>query len=65
MCSASINVLGNFWVEGFGTFPDFNTMHKCKNYDDVRQWAEDNQFWPVSGDGFERRPGDIILPEIP
>jgi hypothetical protein len=66
MCSADTGLLGMVWIEGGGTFVDFfDTNHKCKNYDDIRQWAEDHQFWPTSEDTLEKRPGDIILPEIP
>jgi hypothetical protein len=42
MCNVDTGVLGQRWVdeeEPFG-FPDFQTTHKCKNYDDVRNWAE-------------------------
>jgi hypothetical protein len=65
MCSADTGLLGAFWVQGYGEFVDFNTNHKCKNFDDIRQWAEDHQFWPTSNDRTELRPGDIVLPEIP
>jgi hypothetical protein len=65
MCTADIGLLGLFWIEGKGAFVDFNIKHKCKNFDDIRQWAEHRQFWPTSEDWTEIRSGDIILPEIP
>lgn len=42
MCNVDTGVLGQVWVdpEGPEAFPDFNTKHVCKNYENVRQWAE-------------------------
>jgi hypothetical protein len=65
MCSADTGLLGAFWVQGYGEVVYFNTDHKCKNYGDIRQWAEDHQFWATSNDRTEIMPGDIVLPEIP
>ncbi|KAK0386241.1 hypothetical protein NLU13_6078 [Sarocladium strictum] len=48
MCNVDTGVLGQRWVdenEPYG-FPDFQTTHKCKNYDDVRKWAEKLQAPP-------------------
>ena len=42
MCNVDTGVLGQRWVdpeEPYG-FPDFQTTHKCKNYDAIREWAE-------------------------
>jgi len=65
MCSADTGLIGQYWIDGIGNFVDFNTNHKCKNFDDIRQWVEEHQFFPVEEDIVEQRPGDIILPEIP
>jgi hypothetical protein len=42
MCNVDAAVLGQVWYnpEHPKAFPDFNTVHKCKNYDAVRKWAE-------------------------
>lgn len=42
MCNVDTAVLGMRWDDDgelFG-FPDFKTTHKCKNLDDVLDWAE-------------------------
>ena len=42
MCNVDTGVLGQRWVDKdkpYG-FPDFQTTHTCKNYDDIRKWAE-------------------------
>lgn len=63
MCTADTGVFGQWWVKDAGPFTDFNTPHKCKNFDDLRQWAKEHQ--TVEGDQADIRPGDEILPEIP
>ena len=47
-------------------FPDFNREHKCKNFNDIRAWAEEHQ-----GDFDEETrfhtplEGELILDEAP
>lgn len=57
MCNVDTGVLGQVWVnrEQPKAFPDFNTKHKCKNYDAVRQWAEEHQALPV-----DQLPSDYL-----
>jgi hypothetical protein len=45
MCTVDIAVLGQvWWNKKIPTaIPDFNTEHKCRNYDAIRRWAEENQ----------------------
>ncbi|PQE13984.1 tat pathway signal sequence protein [Rutstroemia sp. NJR-2017a BBW] len=48
MCNVDTGVLGQVWTRQSETmspqaFPDFNTRHKCKDYEAVRMWAEENQ----------------------
>lgn len=42
MCNVDTGVLGQVWAhpDNPSAFPDFNTDHKCKNYDAVRLYAE-------------------------
>lgn len=42
MCNVDTAVLGQVWHDKKdpSAFPDFNTKHTCKNYDDVREWAK-------------------------
>lgn len=41
MCNVDTGVLGQVWYNQTHpkAFPDFNTQHKCKNFDDIRDWA--------------------------
>lgn len=42
MCNVDTGVLGQVWYDRgqVSAFPDFKTTHTCKNFDDVRKWAE-------------------------
>jgi hypothetical protein len=48
MCNIDTGVLGQVWVDKSApnAFPDFNTRHKCKNFDDIRTWAVAHQVLP-------------------
>jgi hypothetical protein len=45
MCTVDVGILGQIWwnKEAPIAFPDFNTKHKCRNFEDVRKWAEEHQ----------------------
>jgi hypothetical protein len=47
MCNVDIGVFGSVWVhsksEGLRTFVDFNTKHTCRNFEDVKAWAQEHQ----------------------
>ncbi|KAF1911109.1 tat pathway signal sequence [Ampelomyces quisqualis] len=47
MCTVDVGVLGQVWYQPPGSSPeafvDFNTVHKCRNFDAVRDWAEKHQ----------------------
>lgn len=63
MCTVDIGVLGQVWWQPQDQpmpepFVDFNTKHVCRNYDDIRRWAEEHQL-P------EDVPDDYLAPPIP
>jgi hypothetical protein len=69
MCTADTGVLGQVWwnVEKPTPFVDFNTQHRCKNFDALRQWAESRQL-PPSEDApkdYLEPPAGVVYPEIP
>jgi len=55
MCTVDIGVLGQVWWNRNEplALPDFNTRHKCRNFDAVRQWAFEHQ-------APEEVPGDYL-----
>ncbi|KAL2889554.1 hypothetical protein HOO65_020096 [Ceratocystis lukuohia] len=50
MCNVDTGVLGQVWYNQSHPkpFPDFNTQHKCKNFDDIRDWAVGRQLPPAA-----------------
>jgi hypothetical protein len=61
MCTADVGLLGQVWYQPPGkdpqAFVDFNTKHKCRNFEDIREWAEKHQL-PKKGDV----PEDFLEP---
>lgn len=45
MCNPSIDVLGQVWyqADGLHAFPDFNTRHRCLDFESIREWAKEHQ----------------------
>ena len=71
MCTVDTGMLGQVWwnPEQPSAFVDFNTQHKCKNYDAIREWARVRQL-PEPGNGppdllEPPKAGDRIYAEIP
>ncbi|TVY52938.1 Oxidase ustYa [Lachnellula cervina] len=69
MCMPDTGILGQVWWDPAApkAFVDFNTEHKCKNFDAIRQWAQDRQIPEQVADDFLQPPkeGDTIYEEIP
>lgn len=63
MCQADVGVFGQVWYKAApedkpAAFVNFNTDHKCRNYDDIREWARVRQL-P------EDAPEDFLQPPLP
>ncbi|KIV95608.1 hypothetical protein PV10_03239 [Exophiala mesophila] len=69
MCKPDLGFLGQIWHnQSFpSAFVDFNTQHKCRNYEALRQWAEVRQLPEHVPPDFLQPPekGDKIYAEIP
>lgn len=69
MCTVDLGVFGQVWInpEEPTSFVDFNTQHTCKNFDAVRQWAQERQLPEDVPKDFLEPPIDasVILPETP
>lgn len=75
MCVTDIGVLGQVWwqsedMENPMPFVDFNTKHRCRDFEAIRKWAEEHQLPPESDVDMSifyepPKPGDLIYPEIP
>ncbi|KAJ5243162.1 uncharacterized protein N7469_001489 [Penicillium citrinum] len=69
MCTVDTGVVGQVWMYPENPEPqaDLNTRHKCKNFNDIRKWAEDNQLPENPPDDFLQQPGpgDLIYKRMP
>ncbi|KAL1629125.1 hypothetical protein SLS56_005568 [Neofusicoccum ribis] len=71
MCTVDTGVLGQVWFQPSSApleaFVDFNTRHKCRNYDAIRAWAEERQIPAAVPDDFLQppSPGDTVYTAIP
>ncbi|KAF1979261.1 hypothetical protein BU23DRAFT_576903 [Bimuria novae-zelandiae CBS 107.79] len=76
MCVPDVGVLGQVWWKSEEMaqptpFVEFNTEHRCRDFEGVRAWAERHQLPKEEDVDLERfyrmptRVGDIILSEMP
>lgn len=69
MCTADVGVFGQVWVhkDHPEPFVDFNTEHKCRNFDEIRQWAEDHQLPEDTPEDFLQPPKspEVVFADIP
>jgi hypothetical protein len=72
MCTVDIGVLGQVWFqprldEAPEAYVDFNTLHACRNFDDVKRWAEDRQIAEEVPEYFLEplQDGDTVYRTIP
>lgn len=62
MCTVDIGVLGSIWFNRTDPqpFPDFNTKHVCRNFDEIREWAEQNQIREDVPEDYMELPGEDV-----
>lgn len=75
MCNPDVGVLGQVWWQPETAadpipFVDFNTRHRCRDYEAVRAWAEVHQLPPEEAVDMSRfyeppKPGDRVYAELP
>ena len=66
MCTADTGLFGQVWLEGPRPFIDFNTIHKCRNFESIRAWTESHQMPDFDTEYIALpQPGDKLLPGIP
>ncbi|KAL2826724.1 hypothetical protein BJY01DRAFT_262277 [Aspergillus pseudoustus] len=69
MCTVDTGVLGQVWLypEHPTPFVDFNTEHRCRNFEEIRAWAERNQLPEETPGDFLRPPrvGERVYAEVP
>lgn len=62
-CSSDVGTFGQRWIQrkdrDLNVFPIFDTLHSCRNFDDILKWAKNNQAF--DGAIAEVRKSDVIL----
>ncbi|TEY48290.1 hypothetical protein BOTCAL_0296g00100 [Botryotinia calthae] len=58
MCTIDIGIMGKIWVhpEAPETYQDFNTSHKCRDFDAVKNWAQQRQMTAEAPADFLQQP---------
>ncbi|KAF8907013.1 hypothetical protein CPB84DRAFT_1959751 [Gymnopilus junonius] len=65
MCVADVGMISYDWISGWDVpFPDFNTYHKCRNFDAILDWATKHRV-RIPQDHMGRIGNEINLPEPP
>lgn len=74
MCNPDVGVLGQVWWQPEGdsqpmAFVDFNTKHRCRDYEGIRRWAEAHQMPSEEdvdmGRFYEPPKPEDVFPSIP
>lgn len=65
MCTFDTSVFGQWWVRDIGPFVDFNTEHRCKNFEELSGWVRRHAHSKAEGNLVQLREGDKILPSVP
>ncbi|KAF1938481.1 hypothetical protein EJ02DRAFT_425704 [Clathrospora elynae] len=75
MCTPDVGVLGQVWWQPDSEpdpmpFVDFNTKHRCRDYEAIQTWAKAHQLPPETEVNMSRfyempKPGDMVFAEIP
>ncbi|KAE8352700.1 hypothetical protein BDV28DRAFT_165360 [Aspergillus coremiiformis] len=43
MCNANVDIYTHYWADAqLNAFPDFNVNHKCRDFDSILKWQEEN-----------------------
>ncbi|PCG89450.1 hypothetical protein PENOC_106480 [Penicillium occitanis (nom. inval.)] len=68
MCNADIGIIVHEWVEHYPRpYPNFNTWHQCRNFDDIMDWIRGRHIpqKPPNGDEWPKLPGSKTFPTPP
>ncbi|PPQ65051.1 hypothetical protein CVT26_015747 [Gymnopilus dilepis] len=65
MCASDVGVISYDWISGWEVpFPDFNTYHRCRNFDAILDWAMEHRV-RIPQDHMLRTGKEISLPRPP
>ena len=65
MCDADVGLIPMYWVKHHDhPWPDFSTVHQCRNFDAVLAWVKEHQV-QLPNDITITRPDDVVNLEMP
>ena len=65
MCDADVGIFTYNWVKGRSRpSPNFNTMHKCRNFDNILAWGQAHQA-KAPPSGVVTKPPDTVELDVP
>ncbi|KAJ8061253.1 hypothetical protein OCU04_010322 [Sclerotinia nivalis] len=66
MCDPDVGMITYVWAKDWKQpFPDFNTVHMCRPYSKVINWAQENFVHNRNVSDIERAPGALELEARP
>ncbi|KAJ6783184.1 hypothetical protein PWT90_07875 [Aphanocladium album] len=66
MCKADGAVILHRWVENNpNPYPNFNVVHKCRNFEQIQGWAREQSVPTPPGYAFVRQPGEKLFSAPP
>ncbi|KGO46103.1 Protein of unknown function DUF3328 [Penicillium expansum] len=58
MCSPDVGIITYVWAKGYKhPFPDFNIIHKCRDYSRLLEWVKENDVHGRNVSDLQRVPG--------
>ncbi|MCJ1391221.1 hypothetical protein MMC18_004083 [Xylographa bjoerkii] len=64
MCNADAGLYTHRWIENYPRpYPNFNTWHKCRNFENVLEYAKSHQIKPPPGWHYPVPAGAHIFPD--
>lgn len=65
-CSADIGLVRYDWVKCMErTLPDFNNVHRCRDFDAIRAWDIAHELSVLPFDGLVHRGTDVVFDRVP
>ena len=65
MCDGDVGLIPMYWVKHHDhPWPDFSTMHQCRNFSAILEWVREHQVDLPDGVKI-RRPADVVDLENP
>ena len=66
MCNADVGMISHHWIKDYPRpYPNFNTWHQCRNFEQVLEWTQGHQLRVTPGHVWRPQPGEKIFADAP